>query len=123
MKNEPFDAPLLDTAVFDGFRKAKGDFSTAEHLTGFPEMSRYRLVAASRAAEAAEWQAVGQSALDIKTSAAELGLLRLANAAAEIETTCADGRIEDAQRLLVGLQVYLLAAMDAIRAHVKELGL
>jgi len=109
------DLPILDAPTLRSFlSEQRADF-LKDFVPHFQEMTRYRLTAASRAAEEGNWTAVASSVREMGLEAKSLGLLRWEAQCRKIETFCADGRTDAAGRTVGDLQQYCLEGVDAVR--------
>ncbi len=113
------DLPVLDAPTLrDSLSRRDSGFS-ADFVRHFQEMTRYRLTAASRAAEDGNWTAVASTIGEMGIEAESLGLRRWQAQCRKIEALCAEGRTEAAGSLIGGLQEYCLEGVDALRAFVQ----
>lgn len=111
--------PILDAPTLRNSLSGPGsDFST-DFVRHFQEMTRYRLTAASRAAEEGNWAAVASTIREMGSEAESLGLKRWEAQCRKIEALCAEGRTESAGTFVGGLQEYCLEGVDAVRTFVQ----
>ncbi len=109
------DLPILNSLTLQNFLDGQHSNFLKDFAPHFQEMTRYRLTAASRAAEEGNWTAVVSSVREMGLEAKSLGLLRWEAQCRKIETFCADGRTDAAGRTVGDLQQYCLEGVDAVR--------
>ena len=109
------DLPILDAPTLQSFVSEQRSNFMKDFVPHFQEMTRYRLTAASRAAEEGNWTAVASSIREMGSEAKSLGLLRWEAQCRKIEVLCAEGRTDAAGGLVGELQQYCLEGVDAVR--------
>lgn len=112
------ELPILDAPTLQDFLDGQHPNFLKDFAPHFQEMTRYRLTAASRAAEEGNWAAVASSIREMGSEAKSLGLVRWEAQCRRIEALCAEGRTDEAGTLVGELQPYCLEGVDVVRRFV-----
>lgn len=108
------DAAVLDLKIIDGLKEDYGEESALEFFDMFREIGVENLEGYLAADEAGDIGQMTHFSHDLKSSAANVGLMRLSALSRDIEIACDDGRMADARELGLGLSDAVDQAMRAL---------
>ncbi|MBT4019030.1 MAG: transporter substrate-binding domain-containing protein [Alphaproteobacteria bacterium] len=108
------DAAVLDLGVIDALNKDYGEDSAAEFFDMFREIAPEAISGFQAAVVAGDVGQMTHFSHDLKSSAANVGLMRLSGLCRDIEMASDDGRMEEACKMGEALPVALAQALRAL---------